>query len=353
MKRHRLAVDSSRPGFTLVELLVVIAIIGVLVALLLPAVQMAREAARKMQCSSQLHNLVLAMQQYEGRYEAYPNNGGYSSVARSKNGLVGNDASKGSVFVKLLPFIEQEALYDTLDFRVAGSTGTWLPRFEAQSFAGKRAGEFMLDILQCPTAESSGRIVTKGGVNIAPTNYGVCWGYQPINETFGNTTQCDNCNATNPNFLVNAFRTNITVAQQYSVNPKDVSGMFSRYDFASRHADCKDGTSHTIMLGEIRPECCPDVTELGWMNWAATVIPTTGGINFVGQEPAPFYGTPNACTPATSWVTAISFRSQHSGGAQFSFVDGSTKFIAETIDYQVFQQLGDRRDAIPIDDSAF
>ena len=249
MKRRRFVVESNRPGFTLVELLVVIAIIGVLVSLLLPAVQMAREAARKMQCSSQLHNLVLAMQQYEGRYEAYPNNGGYSSLARSKNGYVGNEASKGSVFVKLLPYVEQEALYNTLDFRIA-------PGFEGQSFNGKRVGEFMLDILQCPTAESSGRVITKGGVNIAPTNYGVCWGYQPINETLGNTTQCDACNATNPRFLVNQFRTNITVAQQYSVNPKEVSGMFSRYDFASRHADCKDGTSHTIMLGEIRPECC-------------------------------------------------------------------------------------------------
>lgn len=89
------------------------------------------------------------------------------------------------------------------------------------------------------------------------------------------------------------------------------------------------------------------------MNWLGTVIPTTAGVNFVVEEPAPFRGTPTACTPVDSWVTSIAFRSQHSGGAQFSFVDGSTKFIADTIDYQVFQQLGDRRDAIPIDDSAF
>ncbi|MFV0442268.1 MAG: type II secretion system protein, partial [Planctomycetaceae bacterium] len=96
----------GRRGFTLIELLVVIAIIAILVALLLPAVQQVREAARKSQCQDHFHNLVIAMHSYEGTFKGLP-------LAVAAN----NTGHGPSVWVHVLPFIEQKPLYD----RIAGT----------------------------------------------------------------------------------------------------------------------------------------------------------------------------------------------------------------------------------------
>ena len=109
----------NRSGFTLVELLVVIAIIGILVGLLLPAVQAAREAARRMQCSNNLKQIGLSLHNYESAFKRFP----HGTMDRDPANLPGNrpwqggDHRKGSVLVKLLPFMEQTALFNALDFR--------------------------------------------------------------------------------------------------------------------------------------------------------------------------------------------------------------------------------------------
>src|SRR6188768_3901810 len=100
----------SRRGFTLVELLVVIAIIGVLVALLLPAVQAAREAARRMQCTNNLKQLGLALANYETAIKSYPP-GAFWQYPPDTNAL------KGSCLLHLLPFMEQQNIYDQVDFK--------------------------------------------------------------------------------------------------------------------------------------------------------------------------------------------------------------------------------------------
>ena len=114
--------DRRKSGFTLVELLVVIAIIGILVALLLPAVSAAREAARKMSCQNNLKQLGLALRTYENTYKSFPHTGAYFWTRQSKNGYMWEDSSHGSQLVKLLPFIEQDPLYRQLNFQIVGKT---------------------------------------------------------------------------------------------------------------------------------------------------------------------------------------------------------------------------------------
>lgn len=103
----------GRPGFTLVELLVVIAIIGILVALLLPAVQAAREAARRMQCSNNLKQLSLALHNYHDTYKTFVYRSG-GTCCSSVGGLQNSNRARLSGFVPLLPFYEQGPLYDRI-----------------------------------------------------------------------------------------------------------------------------------------------------------------------------------------------------------------------------------------------
>lgn len=108
--------DRRSRGFTLVELLVVIAIIGILVALLLPAVQAAREAARRMQCSNKLKQLGIALHNYHDTYKAFPSTPGGNGVLSANGGSVQNWMRWGGL-ASLLPYVEQQALYDSIDFR--------------------------------------------------------------------------------------------------------------------------------------------------------------------------------------------------------------------------------------------
>ena len=110
-KRHRLVAATRRSGFTLVELLVVIAIIGILVALLLPAIQAARETARRSQCNNHIKNITLAMISHENVNGFLPSGGWRGNVTGDPDLGIGNDQPGGWVFA-ILPYIEEQSIYD-------------------------------------------------------------------------------------------------------------------------------------------------------------------------------------------------------------------------------------------------
>ena len=156
---------AARPAFTLVELLVVIAIIGILVALLLPAVQAAREAARRAQCGNHLRQWGLAMHNYHDTFGAFP-------MTNAQNFLP--NVQGFSPQARLLPFVEQINLQQTLDFSQPAFTGPWNALVPNPLFADTIATPFA--ILYCPSDPAQKTNVGAGGSEYAGINYMASFG---------------------------------------------------------------------------------------------------------------------------------------------------------------------------------
>jgi len=332
-----------RKAFTLIELLVVIAIIAILIALLLPAVQQAREAARRTQCKNHLKQLGLAQHNYHDVANQF-----------APNGLFGWGANfyKGSHMTRLLPYIEQAGLYNTLDFN------TQFPGVDQwnspQSSLGTTPGgaprwmQTQISILKCPSSQSPPHVGENwgGDWNQAHHHYGFSMGAQRMDAGNG-------CPQYGPGSVEQrgnneGFFNDGQEAHGNTSDPGRISGPFSRVGFAANFAQIPDGTSNTIMAGEVMPE--RHCTDHGWHggfsannNWYATTAP----INYRTCSNRP-NRVPGVCGQDNSWSTSRGFRSDHIGGAQFVLCDGSVRFLSENIDYATYQRLGSRRDGQPV-----
>lgn len=331
---------SSKPklGFTLVELLVVIAIIGILVALLLPAVQAAREAARRMQCSNNLKQIGLAMHNYADVYKRLPSgtmNNDPANVAGNNNWTAGNHR-KGTPLVKILPFMEQSALYNSLNFALDVEVQLNTLGYNTN----KKMGLYI-----CPSDGTTASKLT--GANQF-YNYAHNIGNQNMPGQFGCNRFPDNSvNTRAAGVLGGNLFGNGAAGHAGSNTGLNISGVFSRYSYGASFSEMRDGTSNVIMYGEILPSCS-DHLRGGWYNSNNGWTATTASINFntCGKQAVPDQAS--NCNDFRSWNTSQGFKSDHPGGAQFVFGDGSVHFLPDTINYTAYQQLGSRNDGEPV-----
>lgn len=324
-------------GFTLVELLVVIAIIGVLVALLLPAVQAAREAARRMSCGNNLKQIGLAVHNYIDTYKRIPigtRDRDPANTPRRRQWQSGHHR-KGTFLVKLLPFMEQGPLFDRLNFsrdvvRQLNSLG-----FDNR---GERIENYI-----CPSDGTTSGKLTRDRQYY---NYAKSLGNQNMPGRGWCNEYPNNSYATRAQGILggNMFdRFNGQTGHGSRHDGARMSGVFSRYAWSAKLADITDGTSNTILVGEILPSC-GDHHRGGWYNPNALWTATTAPINYNTCRHEQIPDNQRNCNDFRNWMTSQGFKSDHPGGAQFVFCDASTHFLPETIDYTNYQRLGDRRD---------
>jgi prepilin-type N-terminal cleavage/methylation domain-containing protein/prepilin-type processing-associated H-X9-DG protein len=317
---------SRARGFTLIELLVVIAIIAVLIALLLPAVQSAREAARRIQCVNNLKQMGLALHNYEGTWSMFPPSCTILTTATSNT---------YSVHARILPFMEQSAAYNAINFMIDYTTQSTVTQTKIASYI-------------CPSEINPNLTLNATlGFSFAPTNYGADAGTWFIWDPASRT-------ASDGAFTVN---------------------------LGTRIASFTDGLSNTLGVGEVKvaqavlrnsqnpnvlnsppPSLPAQVVALGgtftpaichteWVNGIilhtgmTTVFPPNTQVSVVenGQQYDVDFTSDILGTTYTQ-MTYVTFgsRSYHPGGVNSLMMDGSCRFIKNTIAQSVWRAVGTR-----------
>jgi prepilin-type N-terminal cleavage/methylation domain-containing protein len=312
---------SKRSGFTLVELLVVIAIIGILIALLLPAVQAAREAARRSQCTSNLSQLGIALHLYQGVYEVFP-----PGVVNPKGPIRSEPIGYHmSWLVQILPYVEEQVLFDHIDF----SQGAYAKK-------NAPAAAINVRLFTCPSDGGSARY---GSWSSAPSA-------AAPPEDLG------------PRGTSNYAGCHHDVEAPIAADNHGVLFLNSRI----RPRDVKDGLSHTLFVGEkgIEPN------DLGWMSGTRATLRNTGALPSLGSVGRPGWmpmpgavlgpdasgaADPSPADTEKQLLAVGSFNSSHPGGFNILLGDGAARFLSQAVTPQLFQQLGNRADGQLMDEN--
>jgi prepilin-type N-terminal cleavage/methylation domain-containing protein/prepilin-type processing-associated H-X9-DG protein len=299
------ALQNPKSAFTLVELLVVITIIGILIALLLPAVQAAREAARKMQCANNIRQVGVAMHCYHDEKQTFPPGMiGESPCMNATEEFKGNLLGWGSM---ILPYSELGNVYGQLRFDKGYS-----------SVENKPATQTRISMYLCPTDPQGDELV------------GCCWGAKPPDRW-----RARSCLAGVVDSVYDSCKAPADDYPDYIKGSSAADGMFGVGPGISI-AEVTDGTSNTLMIGEITGG--GPGTNIGhhWMAW--NLQSTANGINGASTVPG---GSQDVS--AGQGLYDSGFSSYHPGGAHFLMVDGSVQFLSENINALTLKWLTTRK----------
>lgn len=332
--------NKKKTAFTLVELLVVIAIIGILVALLLPAVQSARAAARRSLCQNSLKQIGLACLNYETTNGAFPAGVEGKGNANDDDGPGGNKEESGMVWgVAILPYMEEQAIYDQFDF--SGNKNYYSTEINSSGLSNRQVGEQTLNAYLCPDDQYTAEPYEIHGAQWATSTYRACSG------------TIDQPNQPNTGFV---FWDRLNVngkagRQEYAQFRGALVAAGGRIDTnPTKLAQISDGLSKTALVGEFHPG--PEAIRKN--SWASAYRYHSKG-HFIRDDtgrssiyrsaeladcmgsartvPPGLGGNPNLCVR--------SFSSVHAGGViQFVYCDGSVHAVRDVIDDELYLALG-------------
>lgn len=296
--------SQRKRGFTLIELLVVIAIIAILIALLLPAVQQAREAARRTQCKNNHKQIGLAMHNYHDTYSGLP---------PAQYGCCW-----GTWIVSILPYVDQAPLYNL--YVMDRKYGLPVDDARYSNAANIPVTSTRLTVLTCPSDLKNAPIAV-AGKRITSHNFAV---------NFGNTTFAQTANYNSVRFGQAPFRNTATSTPAKNRNLSDIL----------------DGTSSTILMGEVLQGQGSDLRGFAW--WAdatqfSTYLPPNSAIpdriytaGYCNNQPT--LNLPCAVSTTTD-PTMFASRSRHVGGVHLTMCDGSSRFVSENIDINLWRGI--------------
>jgi prepilin-type N-terminal cleavage/methylation domain-containing protein/prepilin-type processing-associated H-X9-DG protein len=342
----------NRHAFTLVELLVVIAIIGILIGMLLPAVQQVREAARRVTCANNIRQLALGSHNYESAHEEFPP--GMQQYDHTKiPGLAAESSSPYTVrlfgytvFMRLLPYVEQDNVYQRMDFAAsadAAKTNSVNPATGAIDADAPSAS--LVPAYLCPSDAIENEVV-----EFSSTGTGRAQGFFSMTSYAGNQGThsgywADRNARSDGAFFVTGPNSKMISSQQFLNDNQKPMTM----------AEIADGSSNTFCFGErFHSDRVFDAVlvpirnrykmgEMGAWAWFGgarghnmLLASTRVKLNYQLPE-----GTVSAWTPRDERLSA--FGSGHPGGANFAFCDGSAHFISDNIDQITYQALSTRQ----------
>jgi len=330
---------SRRGGFTLIELLVVIAIIAILIALLLPAVQQAREAARRSQCKNNLKQIGLALHNYHDAHGMFPYSVSHSAQCTSGSAAISDRITLNHRgWLLLLPFIDQAPLYNQFDFNLAASTAD---RYSAGNFVGPAPGQpgnandvvvsTVLTALLCPSDDGPEQYTSSSSAyySISSGNTSLLGAH--TNYDFSIRRTSSSCN--------NWLREGHSTRRAFG------------HDACSQIRDLKDGSSNSVLVAETTRTTWNGVAQTwGFAKWVGHGVDLTysRGINFwlcCSWDSPPFERTPVVVGRLGDWSTVGSL---HTGGAHILLGDGAVRFLSENIDATTRNRLAYIKDGQPL-----
>lgn len=304
----------SQRGFTLVELLVVIAIIGILVALLLPAIQAAREAARRTQCTNNMKQIGIALHNFHDTYQCLP------PMGTEDLGSEDNDSNWGWP-VYLMPFMELQSTYDQLQITQGTNVSTFWPYLHGTNYNTLNqalAKPELKQVLQQPVSDFRCPSSTAPSLNTA----------KPLPYKGGSGGSAV------------ATSDYVGVNDEQGIRRQDPDGLFvwTRYNEARGFKDVLDGLTNTLFVGE---RCW----ELQSQRLGSGVVYGFGGnqdgdnelasrVGFVYVAGATMMPLNSASSPS-GWEHLVGFASNHPGGVNFLVGDGAVRFVSENIDHNL------------------